>query len=409
MEPIEIEKKLKKKVNKIRETNWYQYFPKMLDDLDYIWNGLVEDLETLSKSQLIEHNYEINRLVVEYVMEVIKIYIREQYHMEIQYEFEEVFAFGGCAAYDRKTGIIKISVLGMMIQAINTTSYLQPPLHEFRHHLQHQAYQKENIEDLAKFPPYFILLAKHHAFMQWNSDLEDSFYLDNYNRLYPEVDAETDSVEKLRKILPFLYQKYKRKTKSKDEYINIKVRTLQQQIEEDEEEIREELRKKERLEETYQKEITTSEGITSFFIIESTEVDSLIAVDQYIKSHPELQDVMPIFALIFQGERTKTYDEIIMDKKRALLEAGKKGISKKQIIGIYSSLIKSDPILYIQDLIAKGKIAEIEEFLKQHPTIRENYKEEVESIRKNASEEVQNLLEIPKQYRKEPETKKSII
>ena len=111
--------------------------------------------------------------------------------------------------------------------------------------------------------------------------------------------------------------------------------------------------------------------------IEGQKVDKLIAIDKYIKSHPELQEESSIFRLIFDGDRPKTYSEIINDKKNLL--SSNVHVSR-EIEELYEFIIKSDPVLYLTHLVATDQKDILPQFLDEHDTIFSEYPEEIQEI-----------------------------
>ena len=117
--------------------------------------------------------------------------------------------------------------------------------------------------------------------------------------------------------------------------------------------------------------------ITSSYAYQGEELDKLITLDKYIKNNPEIQETMPIFKLIFNGNVPKTYDEITIDKQRLI---GAYPEKRKQITEIYNNIIKSDPILYLTYLVENNLTNEVIKFVENHNTIFLEYPEEIEKI-----------------------------
>ncbi len=394
MKQEEIIKQLTNKLNHLKKIDFYDYFPNIIEDLDYMSEKLWIDMKSLSEEEQVDSRYEINELVISYFMEVIKIYWKEIYHEEVDYSFDELLSIGGCAAYDGKKERVLISVIGLMIQAINTMSYMQPLLHELRHKKQHDFYKEDKIENMINYPAYFLLIEKHYLYMKKHKN--DSFYLENYTNLYPELDAEENSVNKLEEIIPTLCGKYQEKRTISEE-LKEKIILLQRRIQEDTEQIKEDLKEKGRIQTSISQELLIDNPINSFFTEEGRLVDSLVAVDFFLKSHPELQEEYPILKLLWNNNHPKSYQELIVDKKN-LLESfpnheinvfGITTTTHHQIEEFYQVIIKSDPILQIEEWQETNQKEKIEEYLKNHPTILEKY-----------SKEIQELFLKPRQKRK---------
>lgn len=139
--------------------------------------------------------------------------------------------------------------------------------------------------------------------------------------------------------------------------------------------------------------------ITSKYIYEGQQVDKLIELDKYIKNHPELQETMPIFKLIFNGNIPKTYDEIIIDKQKLL---GVYPEHKNKIEKIYSNIIKSDPILYLTHLVVNNKTKLIIDFINNHKTQLLEYQKEINEIieKYNSTEIIKELISYNEKIKK---------
>ena len=374
---------LKLRLKNLKENDFYNYFPSLIDDLEYIWNGLVDEMETFTKEDLINNNLKINKLVMQYIMEVLKIYTKELFQIEIKYDFDEVYVLGGCAAYDDKNNRILLAAMGMILQAINTSSYIQPPMHEFRHQLHHSFYKQDSIDEILKYPDYFINVAKHNVYSKGQSG---QFYFDCYNELYPEVDAEEYGLSCIKDLIPSLLSIYKREKTPPDE-LTEKIERLQEQLLDDYDELKEDLTERKRVSSPISEELYTASPIKSTF---SVDKDSLIAVDKYLKNNPQLLVENPILRFVYGENRPKYYHEWIKEKQEQLQRIPnnkikitgeeKESTTHNQINEIYGNIIKTDPMLQVSEYLVKGNIEELKEFIKFHPTLIDEYQEELEEL-----------------------------
>ncbi len=385
MRQEELIRSLKKRLKQLKENDFYDYFPNMIEDIEYFYNNLEQEIESLSEEEQIDCNYEIHELLITYWMELLKNYLKETLKQTINYEFDELLSIGGCAAYDEEKDRILLSVIGLMIQEINLMSYVQPSLHEFRHKLQHDYYKEEQIENILSYPDYFLLIEKHYLYRKYHKS--DSFYLDNYTYQYPEIDAEEYSSNIIKQILPTLYQKYK-KQKGTNKELEERVYLLQERIKNDVKEIRENLEERKRINTPITKELYDKKEITTFFQEENQLRDSIVEVDTFLKNHLELQEDYPILKLLWNDHSPKKYQEILLDQNNLLeiipnqeiIVFGKKATTHKQIKKLYERIIQSDPILQIEEWIETNQIEKIEKYLKIHPTILERYPEDRERL-----------------------------
>ena len=334
----------------------------IIDNLNYIWNDLVIEMESLNSEELIEYNYEINSLVIEYLMKIIKKYYKEKHNIEINYDYDEIYSLAGTAAYDEENDKILLSILGMMFQAPNTSFYIQAPLHETRHKIQHDFYKEKDIEKIIDYPPYFIMIAKHFIYEKNHQENNRSFYKDNYNYLYSEVDAEEYSIEMTKTFIEDLFKNSNRNS-------------LKQQILQDILYLKEDLQKRNRIDNTSSHELYTSSLIKSSFIINNYKIPSIILINKYIRLHKELQYKIPVLRLLFNDSIPKEYHEIILDK-----EILSKKYDKAKVENLYSYIIKSDPILQLSEYIISNNVDKIKEYIKTYPEILNTFSKELENI-----------------------------
>ena len=377
-----IKKDIVKKKEQLKQLDCYHSFPIIIDLLEYLYSGLEKDISLLGIEEQIDNNYEIHEFIISTWMEILRVYLEEILNQSMNYEFDEILSIGGCAAYNDEKNTILLSVIGLMIQEVNLLSYIQPPIHEFRHKLQHDFYKENKIKNILKYPDYFLLIEKHYIYKKHNKD--DSFYINNYTHLYPELDAEEYSSTILEQILPALYQKYVKKEGTSKE-LEERVKLLQEKIKIDAEEIKESLKNRSRIDTSSSKEIYESIEITSSFKEKNQLLDSLVEIDYYLKNHPELQEEYPILTLLWNESHPKSYQEILLDKKNLLeiipnqeiLVLGYPTTTHDQIKKLYKRIISSDPILQIEQWKETNQEEKINGFLKRHPTILERYPQEL--------------------------------
>ena len=343
----EIIQELTEKVNNIKFQDFYDYFPQMIDDLLYIECDLQEKLEGLTDIELIDYNYQIQELVITYLAEVIKHYTKRILGIEFNYQFDEILMIGGCAAYDDKEDKILLSVIGLMIESVNTLSYIQPILHEFRHHQQHEFYKETNFMNLLQYPSYFFLIELHYI---RNHNQEDStFYLENYRNLYPEIDAEEYSSNIIKDIIPSLYYLYQ-KQMGENHPLQEKVNDLEKIIQEEINEIIEVLKRRKRIQTESSQELYRGNFAFSTFIVENKQTNSLVSINDYLEEHPELLNEYPHLKLLWNNTGIKDYQQLLEEKNFLLQLISNQEIKQigdnqlttthQQIRNLYRDLIK---------------------------------------------------------------------
>lgn len=292
-------------VEKTKKTDYDTYFPQMIEDLIYIWNDLVDDLEECTNQERINNIYDINETIINYFMEIVKVFAKEKYQLEVEYEIDDIKTLGGCAAYDAENNKILISVMGMMLKAINTSSYLQSIFHELEHQRQHEFYREKIQEERQKYPSYFSLIEKHHIFEKSFSQEHPDFYKENYTRLYPEIDAEEESIHMLQELLPTLIQKYQ-KNNILSEELQSKINVLNKQIIEDIEEIEKDLERNQRIHNKTSEELHNGKEEQSTFIIKNQEVNSQELIDKYFKTYT----ILPEEKIVLKRIKKKYYNKV---------------------------------------------------------------------------------------------------
>lgn len=357
----------------LKNSSLKDYYPDLINDLDYYWNELPNKIEMLSEEEKIDQYSEITQSIILYFLEFIKKYLKELYNIDIDYELDEIQVIGGCAAYNYHDNKILVSTLGMLIQLENNTSFIQPILHEFRHKLQHDFYQEHDIKSILKYPPYFILIAKHYIYSKSH---DSNFYLDNYTNLYPEIDAEEYSLYFLNDFLLDLHSIYN------NDLLTEKVIYLQQEIREDLLVIYEILKEKGRVDTSLSQELYSTNPILSTFLVDKTIIDSLVEISYYLNNNPQLQNTYPILNILWNNDKPKDYQELINEKKVLLETIPNQKIkiigtniettTHQQIQEIFNNIIKSDPILQLSEYLYYKKVEKVSIFLKQHPDLIKN-------------------------------------
>ena len=368
---------LKKMIKEVKTEEIEKHYPNMIENMDYIWNDLVEEMERLSSKELIDNLYKMNKLVANYLCEVINKYTQYTMNINIDYHIEEMMIVGGKGGYDKENNRILISVMAIMLEAINTSCYLQTIFHEFRHQIQHQAYKESKIENIIQYPSSFLLVAKYYAYEMFHQENNRLFYQKNYNQYFPEIDANDYGIEALKNFWSAFSNPFMDIRISQDKKEKLKKIFL-----EEADEIKKDLEDRGKSN-FHQMDIPIST------IIVEKEEDGIIVVDKYLKKNPQIIEEIPILKILRNQNRWKTYEELQLEKNHLLNEWKKitescKIISEpwnscsweQQINNWYRAIIVSDPILYFQDLLYHNKKEEMKRFLEIHKTFLEEYKEE---------------------------------
>ena len=369
-------------IDNIEKSNFISNYPNIIEDLNYIYFDLDEERSKLNNKEQFIYGADIENKIMEYFAKFTKHYLKIFYNANIDIERSEESSMSiANAGYDSKQDKIKYSSFGMSLGRINKTSYIQIFLHESRHKLQYDVYKTTNIENVLNFSGNSIILIKEKIYKSLNSDNNRMFYQDNYNFLYAETDAEKFSLDELNIIIMNMYNNYISNAQNKNQKVEkslmLKTAKVHRKIGQDRLEIKSTQQKQGRLNSIIIEELSREKSINSSYNVQGIEVDKLIELDKTIKKHPELQEQMPLLKLLFNGNTPKTYKEILADRQNLLVTHPQ---YEDEINKLYSNIIKTDPILYLTDLVIHNETILIEDFLRMHQTIFNEYSEEIQYI-----------------------------
>lgn len=135
-----------------------------------------------------------------------------------------------------------------------------------------------------------------------------------------------------------------------------------------------------------------------YLLDDGTTIDRAIMIDKNIKKiiSPQLVQQYPILSLVYSNGNMKTYDEIMEEKTNFLLQIDDEKITsfespnyisevkskRQQVEELYEVIIRTDPILYLEDLLSKKTlpIQGIVAVFKNHPQLYAQYKEEIDGL-----------------------------
>ena len=374
--------KINAAINNINKANFINNFPMILDDLNYIYFDLPNDTRKMSSVEQFTHGSEIEIKLMEYFAKLAKTYMRVIRNMKVQIECSDEYSMSiANAGYDSTADVIKYSTFGMILGKQNQSSYLQTYLHEGRHKKQHDIYNSTELEKIINFDGNGILLLKEDIYEMFHQGNNRKFYQDNYDLLYRENDAEVFSIEELKSFIMNMYVQYaayasNNDIKIDDELIEKAIK-VNAKIQQDGLQLEEDQQRRGRINSQTIEELSGTKPITSVYIEEDITVDKMIALDKTIKAHPELQMQNPILKLLFNGNVPKTYEEIIRDRQSLIMNHLE---DSSKIKKLYNDIINSDPMLYLTELVLNNNIEKIADFILEHPTLFDEYPNEIQYI-----------------------------
>ncbi|MBQ9019679.1 MAG: hypothetical protein IJ097_05155 [Bacilli bacterium] len=379
MSPIQLQEKLKKMSELIKDKNIIDYFPTIINDLEFIIQEYPIELNNLTEEERTDNVYEIEYYKITYLAELIKKYMELTWKKDFSYEIVDGYLFNSTAGYNQRDDIVTISIFGMILNSETNADMIKSLAHEYRHQLQYHFLKEKEFKDILNYPPYFITIIKNLLPKEIKTVINEEgyvidkpYYYNNYKRIYMEVDANYYGVEVSKSFLSDLYNKYP----DKSEKLNSRVKLLEKELALESDLTIEGLEKEKRIDTIYLEETRLKKPITSTVLVDDNEEDSLIYIDKCIKEEPFIEERFPVISILKKDNRFKNYAEIIIDKYKNI----NKYKDKDRIEEIYSHIIKTDPMLIISKYILEKDIDSIKEFIRIHPTFINEYQDDLNKL-----------------------------
>jgi hypothetical protein len=376
MTPIELKEKLEKMSLSLKDKNIIEYFPTILNDLEFIIKTYNTEITGLTEEERINNIYDIEYFKIDYLAELLKKYMELTWNKEFSYEIVDGYLFNSTAGYNQKEDIVTISIFGMLLNSDNTSDSIKSIIHEYRHQLQYHFLHEKDFKGVLDYPPYFITIAKNMLPKEILTVVDEEgyvidkpYYNDNYKRLYMEVDANKYGLDVSRTLLSDLYSRYPDKNKKLED----KVKSLEEELILESNITEEGLKEEKRIDDIYLDELYTSKPITSSILVDGKELDSLLFIDKCLKDNPIIKEKYEVIGILMHEYGYKNYWDLILDKYKNIDEFK----SKELIDEIYRNIFKTDPILIITQLILQKDLKGLRDFIKQHPTFPTEYEEEI--------------------------------
>ena len=391
MSPKRIEHLMQHMSESLKGKDIIKDFPSIIDDLEYIIRTYQLKIKGLTEDQIINHIYDIEYYKNEFLAELMKKYMELTWNKKFSYEIgEEILTSTG--GYIQEKDTVELSVIGLLLNSENTADTLTRITHEYRHQYFFHFMHENSIEGILEYPSYFITMAKNYIpkplnniYDENNEFLDNQYYRDNHPRMYTEIDANNYGLNTVKRFLSDLYKLYP----NKNDKLEKKVYKLQQELIKQCEIVEKRLKEEKRLETTYLSEIYLKRPITSTVLVDGIEKDSLLYADKTLKNNPIIKDKYEVFNIIMNDYSFKSYHELIIDKYRHITKLG----NKSKINAIYDNIISSDPIILITKLVEEKDIDGINKFLLEHPTFKNEYKEEIDELFNNLVADI-NIINL---------------
>ena len=338
-------------------------------------------------------------LMVRFCSGIVKQYYKHVYGVDLTFEpsDETVLQYATCA-YNPQTDKILYNPTVFELNHVKHASYLVSLLHEARHKVQYDAFKTGDINRILEYDPTMMLQAKEYAFEQ-NQMAEGniSFGIDNYPMLFTELDAESNALETIGKIVDKflgLYENYCKEnnieydTSLKYKFAHL-IRLLAAEFSINyHKDINRGL-----VHPFYMSELKCASTWVSKYDLYCDKVDRLVELDKFIRENPELREKYPILDLIINGDYTKkSYNQIIRERDTLLERKGE--TYRDKIMQLYRVIIFSDPIYCLNYFVDENRFSSVEYFVTHHERVLTEYTDEVENIVFNAKDEkIKKFLE----------------
>ena len=286
------------------------------------------------------------------------------------------------ANYDHSSGKITYD-LAQIIEDKSQIFANIPELtfHENRHTQQFKSFETDSISELLKFDTNSIFILKDYIVMASN---EDQFYGRNHINSLMETDANLYAQAISKKLIQAHFSEHKND-------LNRTAFAL--------------MRSKRG---NPFDELDTTGIIGGHYITnDGQKIDRAIMLDKKLKSiiSPEIVAQFPLLNLIWQDGKFKSYSDIIADRTNHLQQCAnskRKGIESsdeyeeteltdsEKIARIYDSIIRSDPMLYLEDLLSRKQIqpSKVIGLFEQHPSLAQEYSADILDIFTRKSSEI---------------------
>ena len=366
-------KRLDEAKSNMDNSNFLELYPKILDDLYYLLIDYKEDIEKLTLQEKFTKMEFVNKKIYAYYAKLAMCYFKFIHDLPIVIEETDEPYMATCrGGYDYNNDKIYYSSFGTIIAHKSDLTFLGTLLHEGRHKMQQRYYKFSNILD---FPPYMLLNLKEHLFI--DSFADPDFYIENYNILFYESDPELFIKNELSVFMKKMYELYQRLAAHENITISSSIISKFNEVNN--------CFNREFSKETFIinddaiRELHGSKPIDSSYSFNNNSMDRLITLDlnlkRIVKKNPDILEKYPVLKLLFVGNKPKTYYDILTDKKE--LKANLSEEEKQHIEELYKAIIASDPVLTISELVANNDIQGIQEFIKLHPTVLDEYPEQL--------------------------------
>ena len=251
----------------------------------------------------------------------------------------------------------------------NFANVMELCLHENRHAMQFKSFSVDNFDDVLDFDPISIIILKDYLVMQ------NGNYRRNHINSLMEIDANLYARGMSKHIVTQYFREHQEDLKNTD--FAFKEGVIDNPFE----------------------ELYEYGWLSGEYVLENGEkVDRAIMMDKNLRNMISSQLVAqyPMLNLIWKDGNFKTYLEIMEDKSILLQRVSSKQsevlespgyniesiTEKEKVERLYSVIIQSDPMLYLESLLSQKRIQyfKVKELFSIHPTLLSEYQSQITNI-----------------------------
>ncbi len=365
----------------IKELDFISNVPTLFKDMRYLFEQYQYKYEQLSPGEQLQYGYKFHSMIVDYCTILVTKFMKYFYDIDITIEKNEQYELSSSVAiYVKEDDKIYYSSIGMILGNHHDMGCIHTFLHEAYHKVQHEASKVDSMEGLLKYPPSILLEIKEGIMI--NPVRNKEAYDANYTKLYTETAAQYNSIEMFKNMFYRMAKAYKVNCAEKGIDYDVRVEDDSSRLTTDAQNVAKEIvensKKAGMLDNEIIKELH-SIIIGSHYVMDGEEVDRLITLDKFIKAHPELKERIPVLKILFGTNfKPKTYEELKEEKMKLL---GKINVQEYSIVSdLFRTILLSDPMLYLNALIETNDFGGINALFAKHPTLAEEYRDEISSL-----------------------------
>ena len=388
MSPEEIINRMNHALENIQASDFLARMPLILDDMEFVFMTSIAKVDRLSPEEQVNYGYKIKRLAIQFSAALVEQYHRMVYAEKLKIVEKSDFHLSiARGQYDPKDDEIRYSGVGMLLDGskVGYWDAVHTFLHDSRHKRQQDGYKIGDISKLAHYPAQLMLLIKEDIFTDFNYKNGDRFYYDNYPKLYVEMDAEEYSLTAFKSMLELMVENYYRycgrhnmkvdsSVKKKYETLNAQMKKISRAIQKENDEMG-------KIDKNVLLEYKGDLPIISKLELDGEEIDRIVVMDKFIKTHPAIIEKYPLLKILFHDDYTpKTYAELKDEFEKAIQESTTNLYDRYNLSKILSFAIASDPMLTMEFYVDTKNYSSAFAYLMKHPTMFDEYPEELREI-----------------------------